>query len=179
MLYVARDKRIPQRHDLGSVLCLRALELMPPGTIKVHECRPQERRASWLAGTPTLALEGGEVLRGHQALEHLQRLAVQLAETRGGGTGNIVSGGGISTGNHAPRSASRPQAPTVSARVTEDSTFDSIDDTGLWDVAPVEEDTDTGSRKLTQDDMSRIIRMRDEHRMEGSTDRPAPEPVKD
>ena len=177
MLYVARDKRIPQRHDLGSVLCLRALELMPPGTIKVHECRPQERRASWLAGTPTLALEGGEVLRGYQALEHLQRLAVQLAETRGGGKG---SGGGRGTGNHAPRSAGRTQAPPVSARVTDESTFDSIEDAGLWDAAPVEEDTDTEPRKITQDDMSQIMRARDEQRTTSDRpDLPGPEPVKD
>ena len=174
MLYVARDKRRPQRHDLGSVLCLRVLDLLPRGTVQVHECRRGERRAPWLAGTPTLALEGGEVLRGHQALEHLQRLAVHLAAERGGG------GGGS-----AKRAAPAPAGPAdgLVARAAAPPPADEPGD-GLWEctVEEAEDDEDT-PRKITQEDMAQLMRGREAGGGGGGMppggERPAPEPMRD
>ena len=63
---------------MGSVLCLRVLDLMPAESVEVRHVGDLPSKPTWLTGTPTLQT-GGEVLRGHQALGHLQRLAVQRA----------------------------------------------------------------------------------------------------
>jgi hypothetical protein len=173
MLYVSRDKRKPQQHDLGSVLCLRVLDLLPPGTVAVHECRSGERRAPWLVGTPTLALEGGTVLRGFQALEHLQRLAVQLAEGRGGKK--------VAPSKRASSTVAPPPPPRGGESLPPSLPEEGEDmSSGLWETAVAEDENEDEHfpRKLTQDDLARMQRSVTE-RPAATQHATAPEPMVD
>ena len=83
VLYVARDRKDPSRYDLGSVLCLRVVDMMPGAPIDVYDCddMPHER-PSWLIGTPTLVADtGGDIYRGMQALNRLQSMSVEMVRT--------------------------------------------------------------------------------------------------
>ena len=146
-LYVARDKRRPDRHDLGSVLCLRVLDLMPAGAVEVHDADALRARPLWLTGTPTLVLDGGDVLGGYEALTHLQRLAVDLARSSS------------RPAKRAPQQQAPP--PPMAAAVA------AVEEDALWGSSSVVEDDDDGAtqdRKLTGDDLARAMRAREEAR---------------
>lgn len=81
VLYVARDVRVPTRHDIGSVLCMRLVQTMAGvAHVDVREVSSRKRDASqtrpaWLTGTPTLVDEAeGGFWTGHDALFYLQEL---------------------------------------------------------------------------------------------------------
>ena len=73
------------KFDVGSVLCMQIVELMPSGTVEVLNCDAIKREdmPSWLIGTPTLvAASGSDIYRGQHAVMHLQRASVTLASRR-------------------------------------------------------------------------------------------------
>jgi hypothetical protein len=77
-LYVARDKMKADRHDIGSILCLQVLELMPSRDVKVVDVSNIRSPPIWLTGTPTLVHENSdEVWRGNQALSRMQSMLIE------------------------------------------------------------------------------------------------------
>ena len=82
-LYVAKDKKVPSRHDAGSVLCLDLLTLVPQGAVNVVECCPSSH-PSFIDGTPSLIADEARALTGTNAIRRLQDLAIYHAELRGG-----------------------------------------------------------------------------------------------
>lgn len=181
VLYVARDKRRHDRHDLGSVLCLRVLDLMPAASVEVQDADALHARPLWLTGTPTLVLDGGDVLRGYEALTHLQRLAVELARTP------PLS----STRGDAPQAtARRPPPPLQSQQQPPPSPTEAavaaIEEDALWGSQVVAEDDDGAQdHKLTGDDLSRAIQARQQERAaqasggHGGAPPPPPPPMSD
>lgn len=180
MLYIARDKRNSTRYDLGSALCLRALEVMPAGTVEVREVDgrtlPASDRPAWLTGTPTLvAASGGDVLRGHEALAQLQHLAVNLAAQRRTATSETGGGGSASArrvlapnvhlraANAAHRDGAA-RAPSHTGAATSDdtdATMPSLWDSQLGGADGEEEDAQEPTRKVTADDLHRAVRERE------------------
>ena len=80
-LYVARNKRSPSQHDVGSVICLNTVREIPPNHVTVVDCSVMLRRPTYLRGTPTLIDdESGEAWTGHNAIQRLQRLALFHAQ---------------------------------------------------------------------------------------------------
>lgn len=162
-LYVARDKRDRSRHDLGSVLCLQTLQDLPAVAVHDVTTAAPTHRPSWLVGTPTLHnARTGEVWRGHQALTHLQQLALHHAEARGaarGGASNDASERRAIAAPSAP-SAHRAVGPSApSAPSAPETPDDDVDN--LWDTRIVEEEEEAAAdRKLTSDDLSRALTAR-------------------
>ena len=144
ILYVAKNKHKPEQHDLGSVLCMRMLEHFPADAVRVQPCDdPSLPRPTWLIGTPTLYSETtGEVWRGHNALDQLQRRAIGLHQTR------------PAVQETRPATVQRP--PSAEVNVEEHDPDD------LWSSRIVEaEPEDEGPPKLTQEDLSRAIQARE------------------
>lgn len=167
MLYVARDRRRPSQHDLGSILCLRVLELLPPGAVQVRESDARDRSA-WLTGTPTLVLDH-EILRGHQALDRLQRLAVDAAAPPPPAKGRPLGARGAVPPMAQPPAATAallaPQQAPPPARgpeATEEE--DDAVSLALWeshiDEDEEEENDDALPRKITSDDLARHMSAR-------------------
>lgn len=154
-LYVARDRARPERHDVGSVLCLRVLDLLPPGTVSVREARSGEPRPPWLTGTPTLVIDG-HVLRGFEAISHLQRLAVDLAR----------------------RPKEQRQAP--SRQTPREEEEEEEEDWTAAMTASMEDEVVDTDRKLTGDDLARAMRAREQPKQQpGGKQPPPPPPMKD
>jgi hypothetical protein len=183
-LYVARDKHVETRHDLGSVLCMQTLEYLPSTMVEVVSCDTMTARArpSWLIGTPTLhALDTGEVWRGHQAHARLQRLAVDGKSTAprkrgavGGGPGGAPRGGPPSGGGPAPRGGPPSGGPG------DEAVDDELD--GLWgSTLPDEEETEGvgESHKLTSEDLARVLQTRPPPTQLAEKDAPSLPPMKD
>jgi hypothetical protein len=162
-LYVSVDRRHPNRHDMGSVLCLRVLQHLPEGHVSVHDARSAVPRPTWLTGTPTLVIDGGTVLRGHEALDHLQHVSVEMARaatahpTRPRPTRAMMAPAPV--GLVAEKRA-RPQqvGEEEGDAVVDDevsalfaSRLDASDDLG----------DEEGERKITGDDLARALRERD------------------
>lgn len=170
-LYVARDKRRPARHDLGSVLCLRVLDLLPDGAVRVHDCdQMRGPKPAWLTGTPTLATGDAQVLRGHEALLHLQRVAVETARSS---TCPTRPARRPPPTDATPPPSGPPPPPAAAAEVGQD---DDPWETRIDDHEDEEEPL--GSRKITSDDLVRATQMRAEsHR--GVGDATAPPPLHD
>lgn len=146
-LYVARDRRRPERHDLGSLLCVHALRLLPPDTVQVTEVTSlsQAHHPAWLTGTPTLVVdEQQQVLRGHQALQYLQDLAVSLPKSS-------------APPSRAPPSRAPPPTPAPPPRPAPPTEEDDP-----WSVAPVEAQDEDADRKVTSDDLMRVMREREQ-----------------
>jgi hypothetical protein len=160
MLHIARDKRHPTRHDLGSILCLNVLDLLPPDTVRVREWDdPRAPRPAWLTGTPTLVTPKDEIFRGHQALVYLQRLAVDM-------TAQLAA---ASAPKKAPRGVQPPPAAAMKAGPPPPSHEEEADGVGaLWESrigdGDVEEEDDTSNRKITGDDLARAMRAREQAR---------------
>ena len=188
-LYVAPNKRRPTQHDVGSVLCMKTLQNVPAGEVKVINCATLSARPSFLRGTPTLVdTETNEVYTGHHALHRLQLLSLYHAEQYGKAQASQSnerhrSGRGGGGGGRAPI----PSPPSRAAAVHDD---DDDDDSGygggisnMWsstiDDAEVEEDTEqvmSGDRKLTSDDLSRAISDRQPLPQQQPTTAPPPPP---
>ena len=162
LLYVARDKKNSKQHDIGSVLCMQALEFVPQQVVEMQECHSQTRgNPEWLIGTPTLfELDSGRVFRGHHALTHIQRISVEHATHQ-------------TTSKQAKKPAyATPPPPQLQPSESGDR-FSGGEDTGdndmaemLWESqvheeeAEDEEEGDPFSRKLTSDDLSRAVNAR-------------------
>jgi hypothetical protein len=186
ILYVARDKRHPDRYDLGSTLCMRAIELAPREVAfdvrEVHGDTPN--KPVWLVGTPTL-LADGEVHRGRHALEHVQRLAVDLAThhaaehaTRAAHEKRATRGSSIgSRGSSHTLAIPKAAAPALHMRAEkeeEQATATQRPERADADEGDVDEDmqtlwdshiddnaeTDDGG-KITGDDLARAMRERE------------------
>lgn len=155
MLHVARDKRYPTRHDLGSVLCLNVLSLLPPDTVQVREWDdPHAPRPTWLVGTPTLVTPNDEIYRGHQALAYLQRLAVDLAKK-------------AKPAATAPsKSPPPPKQPAKRTAPRDDEEEEEEPAESLWESrigdGDVEDDEPAG--KVTSEDLARAMRAREQAR---------------
>lgn len=145
-LYVARDKRKPSRHDLGSVLCMQTLEYLPRDLVAVQTCTAASSSyPAWLTGTPTLhAHHSGEVWRGHQAVSELQRMAFSQRAPK--------------ATRHPPPGP--PQGPRGGGRPPEEGPDAELE--GLWEggVAEEEEEEDSLPKKLTSDDLARALESR-------------------
>lgn len=162
-LYVAADKRQPQRHDVGSILCLRALDLLPASHAPaVRDATAVRPRPQWLVGTPTLRLPDGDTLRGHEAVEHLQRLAVELARAEAAAP---------KTTRPPPRPlapapvglvAARAAPPAATPPLVDDDVDDEVDALFASRIADDgDDDGDVGARKITGDDLARALRARE------------------
>lgn len=161
-LYVARDKKKPQQHDLGSVLCLRMLDLIPHDAVDVQDCDGMRSKPQWLTGTPTLTDAQGQVYRGHQALSKLQHLAVDLArpppeEKRRPAQRpqRLASAVQLREEPHAAPSAPPDEAPPDEAPPDQEVA-------SLWDtrIDETEQEDELSTRKVTTEDLARAVRDR-------------------
>ena len=175
LLYVAQDKKRPGRHDLGSVLCMRLLELLPTGVVEVRAVEQERAKPAWLRGTPSLLDENGDVHTGHAALWELQRATVEHAERRGAASATKKSSagcGGMSARRVEPRlqmrEDTRPRAPqrneespTMDESAMEDDDGAGVMDRALWETKVVEDDGDVDDgRKITSDEIQRMTQAR-------------------
>jgi len=182
VLYVARDRKDPSRYDLGSVLCLRVVDMMPGAPIDVYDCddMPHER-PSWLIGTPTLVADtGGDIYRGMQALNRLQSMSVEMVRT---------------TATPKKKEGARQQQPPPMAAVAmhaavpsqQQEQYDEGEGGGLESLwqSPMEssaedEMEDTFNRKLTSDDLMRLSKgreMKNPNEMNNNGPPPPPPPA--
>lgn len=170
-LYVAPNKRRPTQHDVGSVLCMKTLQHVPNGIVRVLNCETLSARPSFLRGTPTLVDdETSEIFTGHHALHRLQLLSLYHAEQYGKSQGE---------GRRPSRGA--PAPPPVVAPPRDDEGEPSSSD--MWsstiDDADLEEDvgqTLSGDRKLTSDDLARVMSDRSPQHPPPTTAPPPPPP---
>ena len=178
-LYVAPNKKRPTQHDVGSVLCMKTLQNIPDGVVQVLNCATLSTRPSFLRGTPTLVDDGtNEVYTGHHALHRLQLLSLYHAEQYGKAQASADrrrDGGGGRRGGPMPPPPSRP---TASERDD-----DGGDISNMWestiDEADLEEEAEqtlSGDRKLTSDDLSRALSDRTPMPQQKPTTAPPPPP---
>ena len=178
-LYVSRDKRHPDRYDIGSALCLRTLELCPRDALDVREVYGDTPgKPSWLTGTPTLHA-GGEVYRGHLALSQVQQLAVSLARATAAQTQKKSQEPHAASARRAVaaqpsmqlREGPRPALPTANG---EEEGPDMRD---LWaSQMPEEEEEEEdsgGGRKITGDDLARAMGEREAARKQHGQQQPS------
>lgn len=167
VLYVARDRKTPTRHDLGSVLCLRVLDLLPPHLVDVQECTARSKPVG-VVGTPTLLTPHGESFRGHQALSKLQHLAVELAvqrgETKEAPTRRRPSA--LAPNVQLRTEPREPPPPEQEDRGDPGEEQPTAEVASLWetridDADQEEEESDMSSRKITSDDLARAMRARE------------------
>lgn len=134
-LYVARDKRQPSRHDVGSVLCLQLVETISPALkVDVHQCDNARDRPPWLTGTPTLHEDNGSKSQGFEAVQRLQTIAMEVAEARG------------RDARRKPTATAAQGSSSVAARSA------SVVAPGDIAVAPGNEDDDMWGSRIDDDD---------------------------
>lgn len=159
-LYIARSKRNPRQHDVGSVMCLNLLRDIPEEVVTVVDCTEMRRRPSYLKGTPTLIDdESGDSWTGHNAIARLQRTAMFHAQEYGMHIGRTEA----ANASKPPSTRRPPAAPSSSSapRVQEESDIPA--DESLWESRIVEGEEEAepvdgiGGRKLTADDLSRMM----------------------
>ena len=186
-LYVAPNKRRPTQHDVGSVLCMKTLQNVPEGIVRVLNCTTLSSYPSFLRGTPTLVDdETSEIYTGHNAMHRLQLLSLYHAEQYGKAQASrtttdprpAVRRGGSAT---VP-SQTRPPS-SVTAEHDHDLTEDEHDMSSMWsctiDDSEVEneaEQTLGGGRKLTSDDLSRALSDRNPTTNQTPSTAPPPPP---
>lgn len=162
VLHVARDKRDFARHDLGSVLCLNVLDLLPSDAVQVREWDARAPRPAWLTGTPTLVAPTDEVFQGHQALAYLQRLAVDTAATKHAKTAPPAV-------RRTPPPAAAAPATAAPARTDEND----VDGSSLWESrigdGERDDEDEEPARKITGDDLARAMRAREQGRAPTAT----------
>lgn len=192
-LFVARDKRVPSRHNIGSVLCMDIVRQLEESTIavQVQEVTGKEGNLpKWLTGTPTLLdSETGERNTGTRALGRLQGLLVRLAEERG--EQRARSGGGGKTRSDRMsrpavqlRSETKGRAATTGKEEEQDMGADSIVPTttteeSLWESCIDEKDIEeeeVSDGKLRSDDLQRELQKR-QQTMSVPSSAPPPPPL--
>lgn len=151
-LYVSKDRHHPDRHDLGSILCLNALQLFPPDhAVTVEHVVSRRTAPAWLVGTPTLYdSTTGDNWRGYEALSQLQTMAVQLAQQQKQPPERKGQRGA------PPPPAKRVSAPPAAAETTADDADD------MWKPQIDDDDVEDepAERKLTSEDLSRELNAR-------------------
>ena len=165
-LYVSRDKRHPQRADVGSVLCLNLLQHLKNesrSTVTVQECdKNTPHKPDWLYGTPTLHnRHTSEVFRGHSAVSFLQNMALENASTHEKNE-KVSQGGARKRSPMAPGIQLRPESiPNASTPDEEEETRDEVLEDGLWGSTIDINDEDDASvmdeTKMSQDDLHRAL----------------------
>jgi len=170
ILYIAKKKGNMGQHDLGSVLCLNVLRLLPDNHVEVIECESLRSRPTWLVGTPTLIDEdNGEKWEGHNALTRLQTMSVHIAHEQA--KPNKKEG---SRPQHPPSSNFARQLPPItSARLSspppaeeenEENENENEEVGQMWESTIDENDTEEastiGGNKLTSDDLSSAMSSR-------------------
>ena len=161
-LYVAHDKRRPERHDMGSVLCLSMLRFLPEGAVAVVDCTTAgAARPSWLRGTPTLTERASHtVWTGHNAHDRLLAFTVQHAAAARNHK-NTANSGSARRALQSPPGASAPQANDIAVGDADgdDGDGDCMTNAALWDNIPPDADDEDdgdglgGNAKLTSDDL--------------------------
>ena len=183
-LYVAPNKRRPTQHDVGSVLCMKTLQNVPTGEVKVINCATLSTRPLFLRGTPTLVdTETSEVYTGHHALNRLQLLSLYHAEQYGKAQASQSDKGRRhDRGNGDGRVPMPPPSRTVNTHDNDNEGGDG-EISNMWsstiDDAEIEEDTEqvmSGDRKLTSDDLSRALSDRQPLPQQQPTTAPPPPP---
>lgn len=181
VLYVAPDHNRIGKFDLGSVLCMQIVELMPPGTVEVLNCDviKREDMPSWLIGTPTLVAESGsDIYRGQYAVMHLQRASVTLASRK--------AAPAVQTNTKTqPRPAANPppDVQAASQQPADDYEDENTEIASLWTSAAGDDnddDNDGGSlsRKITMDDLAQAVSARRSTQQQSAlTGPPRPPPV--
>lgn len=183
-LYVAPNKRRPTQHDVGSVLCMKTLQNVPTGEVKVINCATLSERPSFLRGTPTLVdTETNEVYTGHHALHRLQLLSLYHAEQYGKAQASESNEGRRRGRGGGDGRVSIPSPPSRTTTNTHDDDDDGGEISNMWsstiDDAELEEDTEqmmSGDRKLTSDDLSRALSDRQPPPQQQPTTAPPPPP---
>lgn len=188
ILYIAKDKADPTRHDLGSVLCLQQLEKLPANFVEVNECSPTNHPDD-IKGTPTLrSIQHGTFYTGNQALQHLSTMSVSFAEKKGRAQmmeeyqeqqKRARPRRPPPTSSFPPRAPPtmntqlRPEQPRVREENDEDEErggtggveklFESqLNDEDMED----DDEVDSSTRKITSDDLSRHNQSRDQHHIQ-------------
>lgn len=163
VLYVARDRRVPTRHDVGSVLCLELVDAIAhTHPISVVDVSEANARPPGVAGTPTLREASGEQVVGFAAVQRLQAWALEAAEARGRASVAKSKKQGAS----APP-ARRPDPPPEDAEATENAE--------LWGTRIDDNDVEAADEpKISSEDLARANASR---QMSNSTLQQAPPPL--
>lgn len=186
-LYVAPNKRRPTQHDVGSVLCMKTLQNVPEGIVRILNCATLSARPAFLRGTPTLVDdETNEVYTGHNALHRLQLLSLYHAEQYGKSQAKEEEGDrrrGAGGGGHMRRQGGPPPPPPSSSSSKPADLEEEDGQSAMWsstiDDADLEEDAGeslSGDRKLTSDDLSRALTDRPPPMQQQPTTAPPPPP---
>lgn len=193
VLYVARDKRDPNKFCIGSSLCMHLAEFLPEEYVEIRNCdelrknRPKNM-PTWLVGSPTLVCtSGSDIFRGTHAVQHMESLTISYAQHKGSQQATAEK-----ARPSPPASARRgdvrqvlPQ-PNVQLRPEQshsadppDSTFDDENGmpTGLWESRVPDADDEPGdsNRKITGDDLARAVSAR-QHVVKSLPQGPPPPP---
>jgi len=155
LLYVGRDKRRPERHDLGSTLCLSTLEKWEENTVVVRNATDIDARDRpfGLKGTPTLVdQDTDEWWTGFAAFEFLTTAMVKHirakpdAPQRGAKTQARVT-------EALPPGGSEQLGPAPGALDNLHNMWESqgVDDEGL------SEENETGNNKFSESDFSAAV----------------------
>lgn len=172
-LYVARDKRNPRRHDIGSVLCMKTLNNIPNDEVTTIDCSDIASRPNFIRGTPTLVdRETNEIYTGHSALDRLQLLSLYHAEQHG------ISQASQPKKTDAHIRTGIQQVPAL--REEEEGKRDHLWETNLTEDMEGEEGGQKspamGERKLTSDDLARIVGERQTQMQQGAAPKISPPP---
>lgn len=150
VLYVARDKQCPQRHDLGSILCMQLANQLPANMVEVVAVETLASRPGWLQGTPTLVAETA-MYRGHQAFTHMQQLTLDHAGRKPATSARAARPAAPQRRGPAETAPTAPVAEEEHGGMPE-----------LWESGIVDDDgeDDTQSRKITSEDLARAVQQR-------------------
>lgn len=171
-LYVARDRRDARRYDTGSVLCINLCDALRTVEVNIVEC-PLARHPHWLVGTPTLhGHESNDVWKGHEAVAHLQHLALREAEARGAERARTKKRDSSSKSSvltptmHLRPEESRSSPSDEAAHESVGPDLPSIEE-NIWESRIADDDGDdddgndeasgVGVRKLSQDDLQSAL----------------------
>lgn len=181
VLYVGNDRQRPDRHDVGSTLCLAILQKWKGHRVTIERTADTHARDRpfWLRGTPTLVnLDTEERWTGFGALDVLIDLLVAHA---GRGRGHdppsrrSPARGGLATTaatqQHAPDAVAAtrsmgtgaPRLPSVGNADNDDDAADATGLASMWDSnnledVAIEEGPSHTTKKLSQDDFSQRVR---------------------
>ena len=155
-LYVGRDRRNRTRSDAGSALCLRLTEHLQD--VHVVECMSHADAPEYVLGTPTLVNdESNEILAGFQAVVYLQDLVVHSASAPSKPAARMMMTGRVQL-KPEKNVESFPPAP---GGVAESSQPDALGK--MWDPIDAEVvENEFDCKKLTQEDLTRLMRQRGE-----------------
>lgn len=167
-LYVARDKRAPEKMCPGSALCASMLRTVPADAVTVADCTFAPERPPWLKGTPTLHdTAENRIWIGQQAVERLHALALHHAHEEA--VAARPKRPAVTFQPKPPRGSGGPPpraVGTATGKAQKDATDgdDDADESAAWESRITEDDDDDDdggeTRKITADDLARASAMR-------------------